>query len=341
MKRSFEEGLMCGLFMDYNNKTISNNYKRLSDPVLEYILNNATLNLEIELTSHYIYKRYYGYIPRMEDPNRELFVNFKSTRNVGVMPFFYSTPDSYEKIALIYREGQIPRNENGLCLGQRTIETYECSVWFRDDIPIVAYLYPGDSHCLAYYRSAIIYTDEHRDTVKEIVGYPDRVYDNIKCDEIPYLGKYKQTYDIYKGKIRFLSIDSIPDFSVNVTWDQIDSNYISVVRPNGDYTVDPKVSASSACYETETYTLFPPSHKYDGTSIWPLKSGLALPFGEANTSGLITDLTIKEYNECQMELINQIYAENNTNYEFVRIKDYILLDELKPDKLPPELRYTT
>ena len=47
MQRTFEEGLMCGLFMDCNKKAANDKYKRLSDPVFKYILNNATLNLDI------------------------------------------------------------------------------------------------------------------------------------------------------------------------------------------------------------------------------------------------------------------------------------------------------
>lgn len=333
MQRTFEEGLMCGLFMDCNKKTANDKYKRLSDPVFEYILNNATLNLEIDLTSHYTYKRYYGYLPKTEDSNRELFVNFKSTRYLNTIPYFSSEriDFDYENYSdgrtVICKEGQIARNANGMCIGEYLIEPYECLVWFRNDIPIVADLLTGVHLCSTYSKTYKIYTENiKRNRVKEIVLYPYYAYRNVKCDEIPYLGKYKQSYKIDRGKIKFLSDNSIPTFSVKATWEKADT-YCEL--NNGNYTIEPIVKAGN--FKEDSYTIFP-----TGNGKSPLKKGTALP----NPSDkLITDLTIKEYNDCQMELINQIYAENNQKYELVRIKDYILLDELKPDKLPPELRY--
>ena len=333
MQRTFEEGLMCGLFMDYNKKTANDKYKRLSDPVFEYILNNATLNLEIDLTSHYTYKRYYGYFPKMEDSNRELFVNFKSTRYLNATPYFYSKrfDFDYENYSdgrtVICKEGQVARNTNGMCIGEHLIEPYECLAWFRNDIPIVAILNSAVQLCDTYSETYNIYTENIKhNRVKEIVLYPYYAYRNVKCDEIPYLGKYKQTYKIDRGKIRFLSDSSIPTFSVKATWEQ---GYNHCFLNNGNYTIEPIVKARG--FKENSYTIFP-----TGNGNSPLKSGTALP---NPSSDLITDLTIKEYNDCQMELVNQIYAENGEKYELVRIKDYILLDELKPDKLPPELRY--
>ena len=114
---------------------------------------------------------------------------------------------------------------------------------------------------------------------------------------------------------------------MKATWEQ---GYTHCYLNNGDYTIEPIVKANG--FKEDSYTIFP-----TGNGVSPLKKGTALP---NPSDDLITDLTIKEYNDCQMELINQIYAENNQKYELVRIKDYILLNELKPDKLPPELRYT-
>lgn len=337
MQRSFEEGIMCGLLMDYDNKTSSSNYKRLSDPVLEYVLNNAILNLEIELTSHYTYKRYYGYLPKMEDPNRKLFINFNSVSGMYRINSSPSIDDiinwSNEEKTVIIREDRIPRNENGMHIGECFIEPYKCLVWLRDNIPIVALLYSRPPLGMQY-LPCFTYTDKYQNVAKEVFARPSEIYKNLKYDDIPYLGKYKQTYKITnKGKIIFLSIDSIPDFSVKVTYEYTDTSYIRVKYPNNDYTVEPEIITSPSLYNTVTKEMFPNEVNK--------KCGKVLPDEHETFAKLITDLTIKEYNECQMELINQIYAENNTNYEFVRIKDYILPDELKPDKLPPELRYTT
>lgn len=345
MQRNFEEGLMCGLFMDCNKKSSNKNYKRPSNPIFDYILNNATLNLEIDMTSHYVYKRYYGYIPKIEDPNYYLFVNY-NTLFTNERPYTSSqrididTKNYSDGRTIYFREDHVPRNSNGYRIAENLIGAYKFEVWFRDNIPIAGIYRSGLSGPMVYFDEAVIYNDHDCTSLKEIVMYPSYAFKDITFSgDIPYLGRYKQIYKFGLGNIVLQSISEIPSWNITVEYksarvDLYRPTY-TVVNPNGsttnktDFTAEPipKVRTGDNYYKQYSSILWSAENR----------KGDVLPQA---SDKLITDLTIKEYNECQMELINQIYAENNQPWELVRIKDYILLNELKPDKLPPELRYT-
>lgn len=345
MQYNFQEGLLCGLLMTHDSDSYNpnKNYKPLNDPLFNYILENYTPKVEIIMTPHYTYKYYHDVTPFFSNEDILLWRDVQhsgfSMRTDG-KSHIIKGPDNYAqgtKLHSFYK-----------AINDKGIEQFELKVWYRDNIPIIGHLSGGQS--IAYNYPEFHNKRKTVDGKTVYLGticYPRYTIKDMTITHSAPIGTVEQTYRVSSGKIVKKSI-TLPEGAVNpptitITYNKgtntvHPSNYDLMqfdpvtgkpasTNPPADWSGDPIIFSSSL--KQETYTL-------RGSSM-----STAPDFSIASTSTRVfCELSIDEFHECELELINQQYEKANSRYRVYDIPSFILPKGFTNKDLPPEINRT-
>lgn len=344
MQYNFQEGLLCGLLMTHDSDSYNpnKNYKPLNDPLFNYILENYTPKIEIIMTPHYTYKYYHDVTPFFSDEDILLWRDvqpsgFRMRTDDSGINHIVKGPDNYAqgtKLHSFYK-----------AINDKGIEQFELKVWYRDGIPIIGHLSGGQRVAINYPK----FHDKHKTVNGKTaylgtICYPKYAIKDMTITKSAPIGTFEQSYYVSSGKIKKRSI-TLPEGVINpptitITYNEginltHPSNYDLMqfdpstgrplpTNPPADWSGDPIIFPSS--FKQRTYTL-------TGSSM-----SSAPDFSIASTATRVfCELSIDDFHECELELINQQYEKAKSKYRVYDIPSFLLPKGFTNEDLPPEL----
>lgn len=347
MQYNFQEGLLCGLLMTHDSDSYNSNknYKPLSDPLFNYILEKYTPKVEIIMTPHYTYKYYYDVTPFYYNDDIVLWKDIQhSELRMRTDSYGYIVKGPYD-----YAQCIKLRNFQK-AINCQTFNVFEMKVWYRDDKPIIGQLKSVQRFAdnSAKFHDKYSTTEDGEYIYIGTICYPSEAIKDMTITQSAPIGVLKQTYYVSSSKI-YKDAITLPEGATNqptitITYNRgtnvcHPSNYDLMeydpatgrplpTNPPDDWSGDPVIFPSS--FEQKTYTL-------KGTSM-----RTAPDFSIATTGvQVFCELSPNEFHECELELINQQYEVAKCGYIKVRdIPSYLLPKGFTNKDLPPELNRT-
>lgn len=346
MQYNFQEGLLCGLLMthDSNSYNGNKNYKPLSDPLFNYILEKYTPKVEIIMTPHYTYKYYFDVTPFYSNDDIVLWKDVQHSE-------LWMRTDEYSDIeAGPYDYAQCTKLRTfQKAINCQEFNEFEMKVWYRDEKPIIGYYDRGQTFARTRPKFHDKYaTTEDGETVwLGTICYPKYAIKDVTITQSAPIGILEQKYYVSSGKIKKYRI-SLPAGAVNpptisISYNEGEnllhpSNYDLMeydpatgrplpTNPPADWSGDPIIFPSS--FQKRTYNL-------KGTSM------LTAPDFSIATTGVqvFCEMTPDEFHECELELINQQYEKAGSRNRVYDIPNFLLPKGFTNKDLPPELNRT-
>ena len=347
MQYNFQEGLLCGLLMTHDSGSYNSNknYKPLSDPLFNYILEKYTPKVEIIMTPHYTYKYYYDVTPFYYNDDIVLWKDIQHSglrmrmddnAHIGKGPYDYAQCTKLRNFQK--------------AINCQTFNVFEMKVWYRDDKPIIGQLKSVRRFADTYVRFHDKYstTEDGEEIYLGTICYSSEAIKDMTITQSAPIGVLEQTYYVSSSKIN-KSVITLPEGATNqptitITYNRgtnvcHPSNYDSLIfneygvltpeSPRADWSGDPVIFPSS--FEQKTYTL-------KGIS---MRTAPDFSISTTGKEQVFCEMTSDEFHECELELINQQYEVAKCGYIKVRdIPSYLLPKGFTNKDLPPELNRT-